>query len=98
MRPSRFGLEIFAILIPVVLCFASCGDDGESPTASTPSVIVFNAENNRLDAYDPSDNFRKQVVDHNHSEDPNGRDINGQICFLPDGSRRFIAGEDTGQP
>jgi outer membrane protein assembly factor BamB len=29
---------------------------------------------------------------------PNGRDINGMICRLPDGSGRFVAGEDTGQP
>ena len=27
-----------------------------------------------------------------------GRDINGEICFVPDGSGRFVAGEDTGQP
>ena len=27
-----------------------------------------------------------------------GRDINGEICFVPDGSGRFLAGEDTGQP
>jgi polyvinyl alcohol dehydrogenase (cytochrome) len=26
------------------------------------------------------------------------RDINGMICRVPDGSGRFIAGEDTGQP
>ncbi len=35
----------------------------------------------------------------NHDDDPqNGLDINAQICFFPDGSNRFIAGEDTGQP
>jgi sugar lactone lactonase YvrE len=26
------------------------------------------------------------------------RDVNGTICFLPDGSGRFVLGEDTGQP
>ncbi len=26
------------------------------------------------------------------------RDVNGMICFLPDGSGRFAMGEDTGQP
>jgi outer membrane protein assembly factor BamB len=26
------------------------------------------------------------------------RDINGMVCALPDGSGRFLAGEDTGQP
>jgi outer membrane protein assembly factor BamB len=28
---------------------------------------------------------------------PGGRDINGMICRFPDGSGRFVAGEDTGQ-
>ena len=28
---------------------------------------------------------------------PGGRDINGMICRFPDGSGRFLAGEDTGQ-
>ncbi len=31
------------------------------------------------------------------ADDPNGLDINAQICFFPDGSDRFVAGEDTGQ-
>jgi hypothetical protein len=35
------------------------------------------------------------VITH-RSADPNGWDINGQVCFLD--HRRFIAGEDTGQP
>ena len=26
-----------------------------------------------------------------------GRDVNGEICVVPDGSGRFLAGEDTGQ-
>ncbi len=62
------------------------------------SIIVFNGEANNLNAYDPNNNFLKQNVIRNHNQDPNGLDINAQICFFPDGSRRFIAGEDTGQP
>ncbi len=27
-----------------------------------------------------------------------GRDVNGEICFFEDGTGRFVAGEDTGQP
>ncbi|MBI3783827.1 MAG: hypothetical protein HY270_10535 [Deltaproteobacteria bacterium] len=98
MRRYRIGLGVLFFVVLGTLCLTSCGNDDDRAASTTPSVLVFNAENNRLDAYDPNDNFRKQVVDHNHSEDPNGRDINGQICFLHDGSRRFIAGEDTGQP
>ncbi|MFQ5512886.1 MAG: PQQ-binding-like beta-propeller repeat protein [Myxococcota bacterium] len=26
------------------------------------------------------------------------RDLNGMVCLIPDGSGRFVAGEDTGQP
>jgi hypothetical protein len=63
-----------------------------------PQILVFSGEGNRLNAYASADGFPKQNVIDNQSSDPNGRDINGQICFLPDGSRRFIAGEDTGQP
>jgi hypothetical protein len=80
-------------LLPVV---ASCGGDNGGGGAS--SVIVFNGENNRLSAYDAR-TFEKQVVIHSSNDIPDyGRDINAQICFFPDGSRRFIAGEDTNQP
>lgn len=95
MRSVRFAAV--ALLATTLVCSAGCGDD--SPTTSSQSVIVFNGEGNRLNAYDASETgFPKQNVVRNHSADPNGLDINGQICFLPDGSRRFIAGEDTGQP
>lgn len=32
----------------------------------------------------------------NAADDPDGRDLNGQVCFLDE--RTFVAGEDTGQP
>jgi len=43
-----------------------------------------------------ADNGGTQRLITNAREDPDGRDINGQVCFTDDG--RFIAGEDTGQP
>jgi outer membrane protein assembly factor BamB len=55
-------------------------------------------EGNNLNAYATESPFVKQNVIRNASDDPEGLDINAQICFFPDGSRRFIAGEDTGQP
>ncbi len=76
------------------LLAAACSD-GQNPGSE---VIVFNGEANRLNAYAPAENDRKQTVIERRSLDPQGFDINGQICFAPDGSRRFIAGEDTGQP
>jgi hypothetical protein len=73
---------------------AGCGDGNDS----SKSVIVFSGEGNNLNAYDPANGFRKQNVIRNHAQDPNGLDINAQICFDPKGTRQFIAGEDTGQP
>ena len=58
---------------------------------------VFNGQGNNLDAYDADPPFATQRVIHTIADDPNGLDINAQICFFPDGSRRFVAGEDTGQ-
>jgi hypothetical protein len=63
-------------------------------------LFIFNGEANRLNAYDSVEPFTKQTVIERASQDPEGRDINGQICFTrsSDGSVRFIAGEDTHQP
>jgi sugar lactone lactonase YvrE len=33
-----------------------------------------------------------------HAPPDQRRDVNGKVCFLPDGSGRFVVGEDTGQP
>src|SRR4051812_25123640 len=61
-------------------------------------TYVFNGGDNRLNAYDVSAGFKKQTVIPSPADAPlKGKDINPQICFSPDGSRRFIAGEDTGQ-
>jgi hypothetical protein len=61
--------------------------------------IVFGAEGNRLWAYSTGDPSDTQVVIPSNADDPEaGLDINAQICFFPDGSGRFIAGEDTHQP
>jgi hypothetical protein len=73
---------------------AACSDG----SSGANQVIVFSGEGNRLNAYAPDDDDRKQTVIETRAQDPNGWDINAQICFDPDGSRRFIAGEDTGQP
>ena len=88
-----------------------CGDDDDgstsapptataTPTAAPKSVIVFSGEGNRLNAYDPADNFRKQTVVPSNADAPGGvgRDLNGQICFRRDAQGlHFIGGEDTNQ-
>jgi hypothetical protein len=72
--------------------------DGAETTGAPAEPIVFNGEGNNLNAYDSQPPFEKQTVITNAEDDPDGLDINAQICFFPDGSNRFIAGEDTGQP
>ncbi len=96
--------SLFASWLAVVfvLGVAGCGSDDEAlsqPDSVQPdSVIVFAPEENRLRAYAPL-RGAAQVVIPSHADNPTqGRDINGQVCFLPDGSGRFIAGEDTNQP
>ncbi|MDE0613091.1 MAG: PQQ-binding-like beta-propeller repeat protein [bacterium] len=59
-----------------------------------PTYLVFSPQGNNLVVY--GDNGGTQRLITNAREDPDGRDINGQVCFTGDG--RFIAGEDTGQP
>lgn len=76
---------------------------GASPRrAGKGGAIVFNGEGNNLNAYQSTPPFKKQRVITNHDDSRRGKDINAQICFFPkprrDGSRWFIAGEDTGQP
>jgi len=67
------------------------------------SYAVFGGDGNNLDAYEPNPPFTRQRVNSAYTPEtpqkpnPNGTDINGQICFLPDGSGRFIAGEDKNQ-
>jgi hypothetical protein len=91
----------------MALVAACSGDDGDgvgdadsatTTTAEAPGAIVLSTEGNNLNAYEPDPPFRKQAVIHAAADDPDGLDINGQVCVLPDGSGRFVAGEDTGQP
>lgn len=89
--------DAIGLALAVILAIAGCGGDDDSATAPA-TVVVFSGEGNRLNAYETAGGFAKQTVIENAATDPAGRDINGQICFLPDGSRRFIAGEDTNQP
>ena len=77
----------------LALLASACSDAGPSG-----QPILFGPEGNNLNAYSTGDTVVKQTVIRNHDEDPNGRDINGQVCFAPNGSRTFVAGEDTGQP
>ncbi len=91
-RPSSPSPLSLGLALGLALALG-CGSSG-----SGSGPIVFGGEGNRLNAYAPERGNRKQIVVERRSLDPNGWDLNGQICFDPDGSRRFIAGEDTHQP
>jgi hypothetical protein len=69
----------------------------EATSEMAGGYTVFNGQGNNLDAYEPIPPFTTQRVIHTIADQPDGLDINAQICFFPDGSGRFVAGEDTGQ-
>jgi hypothetical protein len=111
MTRARWLFPLAALALVVAGCSDDSGggeaapDEGVTTTTTAAAeallpteVIVFNGEGNNLNAYTPEPPFENQRVITNAAEDPEGLDINAQICFFPDGSGRFIAGEDTGQP
>jgi len=84
--------KINALVTDVVADLRTC----EEP------ALLYSPEGNRLRRYDidtiDAPPLVEDILIERASLDPNGRDINGQVCVLPDGSGCFIAGEDTGQP
>jgi hypothetical protein len=107
-HPKRLTFAlVLAALAGLALAAACSDDDGDgagdadsatATTAETAAAIVLSTEGNNLNAYETEPPFRKQTVIRAAADDPDGLDINGQVCVLPDGSGRFVAGEDTGQP
>jgi len=105
-QKTRLTSALVAAVTAIAVLAACSGDDGgddggdaaATTTAEAPATIVLSTEGNNLNAYEPDPPFRKQTVIRTAADDPDGLDINGQVCILPDGSGRFVAGEDTGQP
>src|SRR5262245_4363922 len=69
-------------------------------TTSAPeevAPVVFNGQGNDLAAYLAAPPFTKQIVipHYDEKQQPDGLDMNGQICFDPRHPERFVAGEDT---
>ncbi len=100
-----FVLGTVIALAAMAATGTGAGAAGGSGGSGKSTVIVFNGEGNNLNAYEAKPPFKKQTVIQNHEEDPNGLDINAQICFFPKGAPGpgrdgtwFIAGEDTNQP
>lgn len=74
-----------------LLCLAPASAGGES-------LLI--TEGNRLLRLDLAalEGAPEVVVQNAAAGGADGRDINGMVCHLPDGSGQFLAGEDTGQP
>ena len=97
-RISRIAITL-ALVLPVL---------GAEAVAEDSNLLIYNTEGNRLRRYDADTIGGERLVEEVLIErgsrgefaSPSGpgRDINGQICLFPDGSGRFVAGEDTGQP
>ena len=99
---------LVAVIIGLVLTVAAASTLVVPPaTASdvwTFRTLVFNGEDNRLNAYDATTGEKQTVIPSAADDPEHGLDINAEICFLPDtlryipnGERWFIAGEDTEQ-
>lgn len=112
-RPMTHRLVALLGALVLLVAACGDDDEGDAaptttagaPTTTVPAgpvlpgeAIVFNGQGNNLDAYSVADIGATQRVITTAAEDPDGLDINAQVCFFPDGSGRFIAGEDTGQP
>jgi sugar lactone lactonase YvrE len=97
----RAGRHVATALVALILLTA-CSDDGDrtdgEAAEARDTLIVFSTEGNNLDAYEPDAPYDKQTVIATVADDPDGLDINGQLCFFPDDPHRLITGEDTGQP
>ena len=69
-----------------------------------PAELLLVSEGNRmrridLDTIGRKDGVLSETWIERASEDPSrGRDVNGMVCAVPDGSGAFVIGEDTGQP
>ena len=81
-----------------------------SLASADPSTVIYSTEGNRLRRYDVDTIDNPPLVEDiliqraSAAESGGGapvgsfRDLNGLVCLFPDGSGRFVAGEDTGQP
>jgi sugar lactone lactonase YvrE len=90
------------VVVSAAACSGSDDNDGAEGTTTTTAAsgpvgpFVLNGQGNDLAAYLADEPFTKQIViPHRSDEQPEGLDINGQICFDPENPRRFVAGEDT---
>lgn len=108
MQMSRSLSVIGALLVGsaawLLLGTAARSAEPEKAAGGTAErEFLYSPEGNRLRVIDLSQAHQRPVAApvliESAAQDPgSGRDINGMVCAFPDGSGRFVAGEDTGQP
>ena len=103
-RARAMGAAVVAASLVGLGTFTASQTAATQPAAkkAVHRTFVFNGEGNNLEVYRAKRPFRHQRLITNADDDPDGLDINAQICFFPQDEgkkvRRFIAGEDTNQP
>jgi hypothetical protein len=91
VRAARGGRRLRrALAIACLSALAGCGDDGEG--GRVLREFLYGPQDNQLDVYDLAAGTREVLIPSSQNH------VNGQVCALPDGSGRFVVGEDTGQP
>lgn len=100
-RLRRIRLLVLCLLLAAI---------ASSPGWAAEGTLLYATEGNRLrrfdlDTLDAPPLVEDVLVERASDAEEGGaapagkfRDINGMICTFPDGSGRFVAGEDTGQP
>jgi len=102
------------VVVPSALALALALGAASHGKPKPPAELLYFAEGNRLrridvDTIGAADGMREEVFVHAAGDESGGgddsllfvspnRDVNGMLCFFPDGSGRFVMGEDTRQP
>jgi outer membrane protein assembly factor BamB len=95
---------------PILLLVASLlASAAPAAPPAGPQELLYSLEGNRLRRIDldrlgagaPLEDVlieRASASETGGTPGNRGRDVNGMLCVLPDGTGRFVVGEDTGQP
>lgn len=93
---------VLAALVAAVLLDVSPVEQALAAGPYDSNLLIYSTEGNRLRRYDVDTiggDLVEDILIERAALDPvDGRDSNGIICAIPDGSGRFVLGEDTGQP
>jgi hypothetical protein len=106
----RLGVAALALAVASVLVGCSgSSDQTTTPTTATPpttapaststtepgsDAVVFVSVAGNIDAYDAQSPYDRQRLVAAGTA-PNGTEAHGQICFMPDGTKRFVVAETT---